>query len=43
MQKAVYSISKLKKDEKSKGVGYLIEGNLLRCKIQPRLQPFPEE
>ncbi len=43
MQKAVYSISKVKKDEKSKGVGYLIEGNLLRCKIQSRLQPFPEE
>ncbi len=29
MQKVVYSISKLNKDEKLKGVGYLIEGNLL--------------
>ncbi len=29
MQKVVYSISKVNKDEKLKGVGYLIEGNLL--------------
>lgn len=43
MQKVVYSISKVNKDEKLKGVGYLIEGNLLGCKIQPRLQPFPEK
>ena len=29
MQKVVYSITKVNKDEKLKGVGYLIEGNLL--------------
>ena len=29
MQKVVYSISKVNKDEKLKGIGYLIEGNLL--------------
>lgn len=29
MKKVVYSISKVNKDEKFKGVGYLIEGNLL--------------
>ena len=29
MQKVVYSVSKVNKDEKLKGVGYLIEGNLL--------------
>lgn len=28
MQKVVYSISKVNKDEKLKGVGYLVEGNL---------------
>lgn len=29
MQKVVYSITKVNKDEKLKGVGYLVEGNLL--------------
>lgn len=29
MQKVVYSISKVNKDEKLKGIGYLVEGNLL--------------
>lgn len=29
MQKVVYSITKVNKDEKVKGVGYLVEGNLL--------------
>lgn len=29
MKKVVYSISKVNKDEKKKGVGYLVEGNLL--------------
>ena len=29
MKKIVYSISKVNKDEKLKGVGYLVEGNLL--------------
>lgn len=29
MQKVVYSISKVNRDEKLKGVGYLVEGNLL--------------
>ena len=28
MQKVVYSVSRVNKDEKLKGVGYLIEGNL---------------
>ena len=29
MQKVVYSISKVNRDEKLKGVGYLVDGNLL--------------
>ncbi len=29
MQKVVYSVSKVNRDEKLKGVGYLVEGNLL--------------
>ena len=29
MQKVVYSVTKVNKDEKIKGVGYLVEGNLL--------------
>lgn len=29
MKKVVYSITKVNKDEKLKGVGYLVEGNLL--------------
>lgn len=29
MQKVVYSISKVNKDEKLKGIGYLVDGNLL--------------
>lgn len=29
MQKVVYSITKVNKDEKVKGIGYLVEGNLL--------------
>lgn len=29
MQKVVYLVSKVNKDEKLKGVGYLVEGNLL--------------
>lgn len=29
MQKAVYSVSKINKDEKLKGVSYLVDGNLL--------------
>lgn len=29
MQKVVYSVSKVNRDEKLKGVGYLTEGNLL--------------
>ena len=29
MQKVVYSVTKVNKDEKLKGVGFLIEGNLL--------------
>ena len=29
MQKVVYSISKVNRDEKLKGIGYLVEGNLL--------------
>ena len=29
MQKVVYSIAKVNKEEKMKGVGYFIEGNLL--------------
>ena len=29
MQKVVYSVKKVNKDEKMKGIGYLVEGNLL--------------
>ncbi len=29
MQKVVYSISKVNRDEKLKGVGYIVDGNLL--------------
>ncbi len=29
MQKVVYSITKVNKDEKVKGIGYLVDGNLL--------------
>ena len=29
MQKVVYTVSKVNRDEKQKGIGYLVEGNLL--------------
>ena len=40
MQKVVYSISKVNKDEKLKGVGYLIEGNLLIPSTSQRVTPI---
>ena len=44
MQKVVYSVSKVNKDEKLKGVGYLIEGNLyIRMfeDVQKQCKPVP--
>lgn len=40
MQKVVYSISKVNKDEKFKGVGYLIEGNLLIPATSSKGNPY---
>ncbi len=40
MQKVVYSISKVNKDEKLKGVGYLIEGNLLIPSTSNKGNPY---
>ena len=36
MQKVVYSISKVNKDEKLKGVGYIVDGNLLTPSISTK-------
>ena len=40
MQKVVYSVSKVNRDEKLKGVGYLIEGNLLIPSISQKGNPY---
>lgn len=40
MQKVVYSITKVNKDEKIKGVGYLVEGNLLIPAISSKGKPY---
>lgn len=39
MQKVVYSISKVNRDEKLKGVGYLSEGNLLIPSLSGKGKP----
>lgn len=40
MQKVVYSISKVNKDEKLKGVGYLVDGNLLIPATSSKGNPY---
>lgn len=40
MQKVVYSISKVNRDEKLKGVGYLSEGNLLIPSLSSKGKPY---
>lgn len=40
MQKVVYSVTKVNKDEKLKGVGYLIEGNLLIPSTSSKGNPY---
>ncbi len=40
MQKVVYSISKVNRDEKLKGVGYLSEGNLLIPALSSKGKPY---
>lgn len=40
MQKVVYSISKVNKDEKLKGVVYLIDGNLLITATSSKGNPY---
>ncbi|MCI8458521.1 MAG: hypothetical protein HFE46_02500 [Clostridia bacterium] len=40
MQKVVYSITKVNKDEKLKGVGYLVDGNLLIASTSSKGNPF---
>ena len=40
MQKVVYSITKVNKDEKIKGVGYLVEGNLLIPSTSQKGNPY---
>lgn len=40
MQKVVYSITKVNKDEKMKGVGYLIDNDLLVPAISAKGNPY---
>ena len=40
MQKVVYSVSKVNRDEKLKGVGYLVEGNLLIPSTSQKGNPY---
>jgi len=40
VQKVVYSITKVNKDEKIKGVGYLVDGNLLIPAISSKGKPY---
>lgn len=40
MQKVVYSISKVNRDKKLKGVGYLVEGNLLIPSTSSKGNPY---
>ena len=40
MKKVVYSITKVNKDEKLKGVGYLVEGNLLIPSTSSKGNPY---
>lgn len=40
MQKVVFSVSKVNRDEKLKGIGYLSEGNLLIPAISKKGKPY---
>ena len=40
MQKVVYSVSKVNRDEKLKGIGYVSEGNLLIPAISKTGKPY---
>ena len=40
MQKVVYSVTKVNKDEKLKGVGYLVDGNLLIASTSSKGNPY---
>ena len=40
MQKVVFSVSKVNRDEKFKGIGYLSEGNLLIPAISKNGKPY---
>lgn len=40
MQKVVYLVSKVNKDKKLKGVGYLVEGNLLIPSTSSKGNPY---
>ena len=40
MQKVVFSISKVNRDEKLTGVGYLIDGNLLVPALSSKGNPY---
>ena len=40
MQKVVYSVAKVNRDEKLKGIGYLSEGNLLIAATSKNGKPY---
>jgi hypothetical protein len=40
MQKVIYSVSKVNRDKKLKGVGYLVEGNLLIPAASSKGNPY---
>ena len=40
MQKVVYSVDKVNSDKKMKGVGYLVEGNLLIPSLSGKGNPY---
>lgn len=40
MQKVVYSVNKVNSDKKMKGVGYLVEGNLLIPSLSGKGNPY---
>ena len=40
MRKIVFSVSKVNRDEKLKGIGYLSEGNLLIPSISKKGKPY---
>lgn len=40
MQKVAYSITKVNRDDKTRGVGYLVEGNLLIPSLSGKGNPY---